>query len=169
MVALVLLFMVAFLTIFFLAENLQQPIRVFEISGYWSCHGEQNASYHVNICIRKWCQKWPYILFEAICWENKQCALLAIFQTNGKMIGDKISIQTLPVMQFTKLPFHYLYLLKKLAIRSSVRSLFLCCNTLAKNSWTQEVWSMPRTSKSALKSTCFPPFSNTPVLEMIAL
>ena len=48
MVALVLLSMVAFLTIFLLAENLQQPIRVFEIGGYWSCHGEQNASYHVK-------------------------------------------------------------------------------------------------------------------------
>ena len=48
MVPLVLLFMVAFLTIFLLAENLQQPIRVFEIGGYWSCHGEQNASYHVK-------------------------------------------------------------------------------------------------------------------------
>ena len=44
----VLLSMVAFLTIFLLAENLQQPIRVFEIGGYWSCHGEQNASYHVK-------------------------------------------------------------------------------------------------------------------------
>ena len=54
MVALVLLSMVAFLTIFLLAENLHQPIRVFEIGGYWSCHGEQNASYHVkedkNLC-----------------------------------------------------------------------------------------------------------------------
>ena len=48
MVALVLLSMVAFLTIFLLAENLQQPIRIFEIGGYWSCHGEQNASYHVK-------------------------------------------------------------------------------------------------------------------------
>ena len=48
MVALLLLSMVAFLTIFLLAENLQQPIRVFEIGGYWSCHGEQNASYHVK-------------------------------------------------------------------------------------------------------------------------
>ena len=34
MVALVLLSMVAFLTIFLLAENLQQPIRVFEVGGY---------------------------------------------------------------------------------------------------------------------------------------
>ena len=54
MVALVLLSMVAFLTIFLLAENLQQPIRIFEIGGYWSCHGEQNAGYHVkehkNLC-----------------------------------------------------------------------------------------------------------------------
>ena len=48
MVALVLLSMVAFLTIFLLAENLQQPIRIFEICGYWSCHGEHNASYHVK-------------------------------------------------------------------------------------------------------------------------
>jgi len=32
-VALALLSMVAFLTIFLLAENLQQPIRVFEIGG----------------------------------------------------------------------------------------------------------------------------------------
>ena len=47
-VTLVLLSMVAFLTIFLLAENLQQPIRIFEIGGYWSCHGEQNASYHVK-------------------------------------------------------------------------------------------------------------------------
>ena len=27
---------------------LQQPIRISEISGYWSCHGEQNAGYHVK-------------------------------------------------------------------------------------------------------------------------
>ena len=48
MVALLLLSMVAFLTIFLLAENLQQPIRILGISGYWSCHGEQNAGYHVK-------------------------------------------------------------------------------------------------------------------------
>ena len=48
MVASVLLSMVAFLTIFWLAENLQQPIRIFEIDGYWSYHGEQNGSYHVK-------------------------------------------------------------------------------------------------------------------------
>ena len=47
-VALVLLSMVAFLTIFLLAENLQQPIRIFEISSYWSYHGEQNAGYHIK-------------------------------------------------------------------------------------------------------------------------
>ena len=40
--------MVAFLTIFLLAKNLQQPIRIFEIGDYWSCHGEQNASYHIK-------------------------------------------------------------------------------------------------------------------------
>jgi len=48
MVALILVSMVAFLTIFFLAENLQQPIRVSKIEGYLSCHGEQNTSYHVK-------------------------------------------------------------------------------------------------------------------------
>ena len=48
MVALLFLSIVAFLTILLLAENLQLPIRVFEIGGYWSCHGEQNASYHVK-------------------------------------------------------------------------------------------------------------------------
>ena len=48
MVALVLLSMVAFLTIFLLAENLQQPIRIFEIGSYLSCHGYQNADYHVK-------------------------------------------------------------------------------------------------------------------------
>ena len=40
--------MAAFLTIFLLAENLQQPIRVFEIGGYWSCHGEQNPGHHMG-------------------------------------------------------------------------------------------------------------------------
>ena len=48
MEALVLLSMVAVLTIFLLAENLQQPIRIFEIGGYWSCHGEENASHHLK-------------------------------------------------------------------------------------------------------------------------
>ena len=40
--------MVAFSTIFLLVKILQQPIRIFEISGYWSCHGEENACYHVK-------------------------------------------------------------------------------------------------------------------------
>ena len=48
MVASVLLSMVAFSTIFLLVKILQQPIRIFEISGYWSCHGEENACYHVK-------------------------------------------------------------------------------------------------------------------------
>ena len=48
MVASVLLSMVAFLTIFLLVKILQQPIRILEISGYWSYHGEQNACYHVK-------------------------------------------------------------------------------------------------------------------------
>ena len=29
-------------------EILQQPIRIIEISGYWSCHGEESACYHVK-------------------------------------------------------------------------------------------------------------------------
>ena len=48
MVASVLLHMVAFSTIFLLVKILQQPIRIIEISGYWSCHGEENACYHVK-------------------------------------------------------------------------------------------------------------------------
>ena len=48
MVASVLLSMVAFPTTFLLVETLQQPVRSFEISGYWSYHGEQNAGYHVK-------------------------------------------------------------------------------------------------------------------------
>ena len=40
--------MVAFSTIFLLVKIIQQPIRIFDISGYWSCHGEQNAGYHVK-------------------------------------------------------------------------------------------------------------------------
>ena len=48
MVASVWLFMVAFSTILLLVKILQQPIRIFEISSYWSCHGEENASYHLK-------------------------------------------------------------------------------------------------------------------------
>ena len=48
MVASVLLSMVAFSTIFLLVKILQQPIRIFEISSYWRCHGEENACYHVK-------------------------------------------------------------------------------------------------------------------------
>ena len=44
----VLLSMVAFSTTFLLVQTIQQPIRIFEISGYWSYHGEQNAGYHVK-------------------------------------------------------------------------------------------------------------------------
>ena len=40
--------MVAFSTMFLLAEVIQLPIRIVEISGYWSCHGEENACYHVK-------------------------------------------------------------------------------------------------------------------------
>ena len=48
MVASVLLSLVAFSTIFWLVQILQQPIRIIEISGYWSCHGEESACYHVK-------------------------------------------------------------------------------------------------------------------------
>ena len=48
MVASVLLSMVAFQTIFLLVKIVLQPIRIFEISGYWSCHGEESACYHVK-------------------------------------------------------------------------------------------------------------------------
>ena len=44
----VFLSMVAFSTTFLLVQTIQQPIRIFEISGYWSYHGEQNAGYHVK-------------------------------------------------------------------------------------------------------------------------
>ena len=47
-VASVLLSMVAFPTTFLLVKILQQPIRIFEISRHWSCHGEQDAGYHVK-------------------------------------------------------------------------------------------------------------------------
>ena len=40
--------MVAFSTTFLLVQTIQQPIRIFEISGYQSCHREQNAGYHVK-------------------------------------------------------------------------------------------------------------------------
>ena len=48
MVASVLLSMVAFSTIFLLVEILQQPIRILEIDGYFSCHRDQNEGYHVK-------------------------------------------------------------------------------------------------------------------------
>ena len=48
MVVSVLLSMVAFPTTFSLFKAFQQPITIFEISGYWSYHGEQNAGYHVK-------------------------------------------------------------------------------------------------------------------------
>ena len=40
--------MAAFSTIFSLAEVIQQPIRIVEIGGYWSCHGEQIEGYHTK-------------------------------------------------------------------------------------------------------------------------
>ena len=40
-VVLVLLSMVAFSTTFLFVQNIQQPIRIFETSGYWRYHGEQ--------------------------------------------------------------------------------------------------------------------------------
>ena len=44
----VLLSMAAFSTTFLLVKILQQPIKIFEISGYWSCHGEEKACYYVK-------------------------------------------------------------------------------------------------------------------------
>ena len=35
-------------TTFLLVKTIQQPIRIFEISGYLSCHGEQNGGYCVK-------------------------------------------------------------------------------------------------------------------------
>ena len=44
----VLLSMVAFSTIFLMVEVIQQPFRIVEIGGYWSCHGEQIEGYHMK-------------------------------------------------------------------------------------------------------------------------
>ena len=44
----VLLSMLAFSTIFLLIEVIQQPIRIIEIGGYQSCHGEQIEGYHMK-------------------------------------------------------------------------------------------------------------------------
>jgi len=53
-VALVLLSMVAFSIIFLLLKILQLPIKIFEISSYWSCRGEEKACYrekeHKKLC-----------------------------------------------------------------------------------------------------------------------
>ena len=35
-------------TTFLLVQTIQQPIRIFEICCHWSCHGQQNAGYHVK-------------------------------------------------------------------------------------------------------------------------
>ena len=40
--------MVAFSTVSLLVEVIQQPIRIVEIGGYWSCHGEQIEGYHMK-------------------------------------------------------------------------------------------------------------------------
>ena len=56
MVAAAMVSTAAFLTNFLLVKILQQPIRIFEINGYWSCHGEENACYHVKEH-KKLCQK----------------------------------------------------------------------------------------------------------------
>ena len=44
----VLLSMVALIAVFLLVKILQQPFRIFEISGFWCCHGEQYAGYHIK-------------------------------------------------------------------------------------------------------------------------
>ena len=56
MVPSVLLSIAAFFTIFWLVVILQQPIRFFEISGYWCYHREQNRGYLVKEH-KKLCQK----------------------------------------------------------------------------------------------------------------
>ena len=48
MVPLVLLSMVALKTIFWLVEILQQPIRIFQFTGFLSYHGEKKERYHVK-------------------------------------------------------------------------------------------------------------------------
>ena len=48
MVASVLLSIVAFSTIFLLVKICLQPIRIFEIAGYFSCHRDQNKGYHME-------------------------------------------------------------------------------------------------------------------------
>ena len=40
--------MVAFSTMILLVEVIQQPIRIIEIGGYRSCHGEQIEGYHMK-------------------------------------------------------------------------------------------------------------------------
>ena len=47
-VPLVLLSKVAFSTALLLVEVIQQPIRIVEIGGYWSCHGEQIEGYLIK-------------------------------------------------------------------------------------------------------------------------
>ena len=44
----VMLSTLAFSTIFLLVEVIQQSIRIIEIGGYWSCHGEQIEGYHMK-------------------------------------------------------------------------------------------------------------------------
>ena len=49
MIPSVLLSMVAFFNHFLIGQNSSTAnIRIFEISGYWSCHGEENACYYVK-------------------------------------------------------------------------------------------------------------------------
>ena len=48
LVASVLLTKVAFSTFFSLVKILLQPIRIFEIGGYFSCHRHQNEGYYVK-------------------------------------------------------------------------------------------------------------------------
>ena len=82
MVASVLLSIVAFSTLLLLVKICLKPIIIFEIAGYVSCHRDQNEGYHVEEqknWIRNWCQMWPWISFEAIYREIKQCP----FKQNG--------------------------------------------------------------------------------------
>ena len=74
MVASVLLSMVAFLTIFLLVKILKQPIKIFEKSSYWSCHGEEKACYHMKEH-KKLGQKVVSKVTLHFIKKNKQCSL----------------------------------------------------------------------------------------------
>ena len=92
--------MVAFSTMFLLVEVIQQPIRIIEIGGYWSCHGEQIEGYHMKEDKNMY-QKLvsimtlPCILFGAIYQENKQCIspVLTYSTIDKNVTADSIDLR----------------------------------------------------------------------------